>query len=85
MKKHPVPATFLFDSSDPALLRELMKEYGDSESFFTGTNDNGEDMTISIAKTGIITTTFQANKWLRQNFYAADGSREGETFSGRWN
>jgi hypothetical protein len=76
--------TFRFDSTDPQLLRELIREYSGSKSMFSGTNTEGERMTISIAETGIVTNTFQSNGWVRVNYYGTDGLPEGETFDGKW-
>lgn len=78
-------STFRFDSTDPKLLRELIREYGNSKSMFTGTNEDGERMTISIdTENGIVTNTFQSNGWVRVNYYGSDGLPEGETFDGKW-
>lgn len=77
--------TFRFDGSDPKLIRELIRKYGDSDTMFMGTNAEGEQMTISIdAKRGIITNTYQHNGWVRVNHYGLDGLPEGEGFDGRW-
>lgn len=77
--------TFHFDSTSPKQLRQLIKEYGKSNTMFTGTNSEGERMTISIsAKDGIITNTYQNNGWVRVNYYGVDGLPEGETFDGKW-
>lgn len=76
---------FRFDSTDPKLLRELIREYGDSKSTFTGANEEGERMTISIdTENGIVTNTFQSNGWVRVNYYGTDGLPGGETFDGKW-
>lgn len=76
--------TFRFDSTDPQLLRELIRKHGSSEAMYFGTNTEGERMTISIAETGIVTNTFQSNGWVRVNYYGSDGHPEGETFDGKW-
>lgn len=77
--------TFHFDSTSPKHLRQLIKEYGKSNTMFPGTNSDGERMTISInAKEGIITNTYQNNGWIRVNYYGVDGFSEGETFDGKW-
>ena len=78
-------STFRFDSTDPKLLRELIREYGDSNTLFSGTNEEGERMTVSIdTEHGIVTNTFQSNGWVRVNYYGTDGLPEGETFDGKW-
>lgn len=76
---------FYFDSTDPKLIRDLIEKYGDSETMFTGTNEEGELMTFSIdTERGIITNTYQKNGWVRVNYYDTDGYDAGETFDGRW-
>ena len=69
-----------FDSTDPALLRQLMKEHGDSEFPYFGKNEDGETIMISINPDSIVLETFQNNGWTRKNFFDKDGYLEGETF-----
>ena len=69
-----------FDSTDTALLRQLMKEHGDSQFPFFGTNEDGETIEISIIHDGIVLRTFQRNGWIRKNYFDKDGYLEGETF-----
>lgn len=77
--------TFYFDGASPELLRQLIKDHGKSGTMFTGTNSEGEMMTISISsEEGIITNTYQNNGWVRVNYYDVDGICAGETFDGRW-
>lgn len=73
-----------FDSSNPKMLRDLMKEHGRSKFPFYGKNDEGEDIEIHIAEDNIIHKTYQKNGWLRVNYFDADGYPAGETFEGRW-
>ena len=73
-----------FDSTDPALLRSLMKEYGDSKYPFDGENACGEKTEIHIAKDSIIYKTMQKNGWVRVNYFDENGIEAGETFDGRW-
>ncbi|MBP1581121.1 MAG: hypothetical protein J6A26_01825 [Oscillospiraceae bacterium] len=73
-----------FDSNNPKLLRNLMKEHGDSTFPFYGKNDEGEDIEIHICKTNIIFKTYQANGWVRANHFDEDGLPAGEMFEGRW-
>ena len=72
-----------FDPSDLKGMKALMGQYGDSQSMILGTNENGEDVTISIFHDKIITVTYQSNGWIRKNVYHWDNSRE-ELFEGRW-
>lgn len=62
----------------------MTEAYADSGSLFTGTNENGEEVFLSVAEDGLVLVTNQANGWIRVNYYDAEGDREGESFSGRW-
>ena len=65
--------------------KKLIEEYGDSQFPFTGENEDGEMVHISIdTEGGIVLNTFQKNGWVRVNYYDKDGIAEGETFDGRW-
>ena len=72
-----------FDSSDLDGMRRLMDEYGGSSASFDGTNEDTEQVSISIAKDRIDVVTFQDNGWTRRNVYWRDGTRE-ELFEGKW-
>lgn len=61
----------------------LMKEFGDSKQVFSGINEDGEAILISIAKDSIVVKTNQSNGWVRVNYYDENGNPEGETFEGR--
>lgn len=60
----------------------LMDKYGDSDTLYPGTNENGETVHISIFHDKIVVVTFQKNRWIRKNVYWRDGTRE-ELFEGR--
>lgn len=65
--------------------RELIEKFGDSEAMFTGTNADGEMVTVSIHKEkGIVLNTYQENGHVRVNYYGKDGQPEGESFDGKW-
>lgn len=64
--------------------RTLMREFGESETAYSGVNADGEDVLLSIFSDRIIVSTNQCNGWVRINIYDADGYAEGETFKGRW-
>lgn len=64
--------------------RTLMREFGESETAYSGVNADGEDVLLSIFSDRIIVSANQRNGWVRVNFYDADGYAEGETFKGRW-
>ena len=72
-----------FDSTDLDGMRRLMDEYGGSNASFDGTNENIEQVSISIAKDRIDVVTFQDNGWTRRNVYWRDGTRE-ELYEGKW-
>lgn len=72
-----------FDSTDLDGMRRLMDEYGGSSASFDGTNEDIEQISISIAKDRIDVVTFQDNGWTRRNVYWWDGTRE-EIFEGKW-
>lgn len=73
----------LFDPADQNGMIALMDAYGDSTSMYPGTNENGEDINISIFHEKIVVSTMQENGWNRINTYWRDGTRE-ETFDGKW-
>ena len=71
-----------FDRSE--VRRTLMKEFGESETAYSGVNADGEDVLLSIFSDHITVSTNQRNGWVRVNYYDADGYAEGETYKGRW-
>ena len=64
--------------------RTLMRDFGESETAYSGVNADGEDVLLSIFSDHITVSTNQHNGWVRVNYYDADGYAEGETFEGRW-
>lgn len=64
--------------------RTLMKEFGESETAYSGVNADGEDVLLSIFTDHITVSANQRNGWVRVNYYDSDGYAEGETFKGRW-
>lgn len=64
--------------------RTLIREFGKSETAYSGVNADGEDVLLSIFSDHITVFTNQHNGWVRVNYYDADGYAEGETFKGRW-
>lgn len=74
---------FEFDPFDLRGMCKLMDEYGDSDTMFSGTNENGEDVRFSIFHEKIVVVTNQHNGWVRKNIYWRDGTRE-ELFDGKW-
>ena len=64
--------------------RTLMREFGESETAYSGVNADDEDVLLSIFSDHITVSTNQHNGWVRVKYYDADGYAEGETFKGRW-
>lgn len=64
------------DPTDQKSLVDLMDQYGDSTTMYPGTNEEGEDVYISIFPDKVVTSTFQHNGWTRKNIYYRDGTRE---------
>lgn len=79
-----IPNELTQNFGDINVRRELMKLYGESRTAYSGTNEDGEDVLVSIAPDSIVVSTFQSNGWVRKNYYGKDGLPEGETFDGRW-
>ena len=75
--------TIKFDPTDLNGMISLMDDYGDSTTMYPGTNEDGEDIHISIYHDRIVVSTMQENGWNRINTYWRDGTRE-ETFDGKW-
>lgn len=74
--------TIHLDPTDLSSMISLMDAYGDSDTLFPGTNEDGETVHISIFHDKIVVVTFQTNRWIRKNVYWRDGTRE-ELFEGR--
>ena len=67
---------FELNPSDwPAMLK-LMDEYSDSDSPFSGTDECGNRVLISVNRDNITTQTFQSNGWIRTNIYNRFGENE---------
>ena len=64
--------------------RTLMREFGESQTAYSGVNADGEDVLLTIFTDHITVSTNQHNGWVRVNYYDADDYAEGETFKGRW-
>lgn len=65
--------------------KQIMSEYGDSDTAFLGTNDNGETVMMSVFKDKIIVETHQNNGWVRKDYYDENGYYEAEMYEGKWN
>lgn len=67
--------------TDPKYVQMCVNKYlGLSGS---STNSNGEEVTVIVRSDSVEVTTFQHNRWVRQNIYWTDGTVE-EMFDGRW-
>lgn len=64
--------------------RKVIELYKDSDTSYSGVNEDGETVLVSISETGLVVKTFQSNGWCRVNYYDSNGVAEGETFEGRW-
>ena len=51
---------------------------------FSGENEDGECVFLSISESGMILRTEQENGWVRVNYYDQDGYATGEGFDGKW-
>lgn len=72
-----------FDNIDNR--REIIRLFNDIDTALTGNNENGETVELHISKDALITKTYQANGWVRVNYYDNNGEMTDETFEGRWN
>lgn len=69
--------------SNLSSMRSLMEKYGNSEFPFSGKNNEGEMVEISIFHDFITVKTYQSNGWVRLDSFWKDGTTE-QTFDGRW-
>lgn len=64
--------------------KKLMELYGNSDTMFSGVNQDGESVLLSIWPTSMVLTTFQSNGWTRIDTFGADGHKESEVYDGKW-
>ncbi len=74
---------FTVDPADYDGMVSIMDQYGDAEGIFTGHNDSGEGITVTVSQDDLMVTTCQKNGWVRKNIYYRDGTSE-ELFDGKW-
>lgn len=67
---------FRINPSDYKGMIRLMDKYGNEPLPFSGKNDKGESVIISVNPDNITIQTFQKNGWMRTNAYYRDGSTE---------
>lgn len=72
------------DFAEIEVRKQIIEQYGNSDMPFEGVNADGEMTELHVAPDGIIKKTYQANGWLRVNYYDANGHDDGETFEGKW-
>lgn len=68
------------DTSSPENLKKLMKGHGTSKCAYSGKNQDGENVLVSINDDSICVATMQSNGWTRKNYFDSDGYPCGETF-----
>ncbi|MFS0878219.1 hypothetical protein [Solibacillus isronensis] len=71
---------------NPNERKELIAFMQNTENgMYGGKNADGERVVVLVeAGEGLEIETFQANGWIRANYYDNDGFSEGETFLGRY-
>ena len=79
-----IPNELTKDFGDIECRRKLIELYGNSSTAYSGVNEDGEDVLVSIDTTGIVVKTNQSNGWVRVNYYDETGDAAGETYEGRW-
>lgn len=72
------------DTDDLEGMIALMDELGsEPDTIYSGGNESGETLHISIFPDKISVLVFQGNGWLRRSVYHRDGTSE-EIYEGRW-
>lgn len=61
---------------DVKYLQELCNTHSQYPSMLFGTDDRGEDVSISINSDSVVLMTYQDNNVTRENIYRVDGSQE---------
>lgn len=74
----------ILDFSNPEEVKEAIKRYRHLDHSVDGINQNGEQQHISFSESGAVLTTYQANGFVRINYFDENGQLEGEAFDGRW-
>lgn len=64
--------TINFDPHDWKGMRELCNRANEFKVPWSGTNEDGEHIMISVNEDNITVETFQKNGWLRENVYWVD-------------
>ena len=79
-----IPNELTKNFADDKTRKEIIEKFTDYKQAFFGKNEDGEDVEIHIAESGIILKTYQNNGWLRVNYYDENGYAEDEVFNGKW-
>lgn len=82
MERIPNSLSFRFNTVEGR--QQMIRKYSSSKSMYFGKNEDGEDVYLSIAKSGMVLKTEQHNGWVRVNYYDQNGFPTGESFDGRW-
>ena len=80
--KIPNELSCRFDTAEGR--KEIIWQYADSDTMFTGENSDGETVYLSVSETGMVLKTEQENGWVRVNYYDENGCSTGEGFDGKW-
>lgn len=78
------PDDLMKNFEDAACRRQLIKQYGDSRAVAVGMNDRGEEVLISVTRTGIVISTYLKSRWIKKGYYNEDGQAVLEEIDGRW-
>ena len=72
------------NTDDRESMIALMDELGsETDTIYSGVNESGETLHISVFPDKISVLVFQGNGWLRRSVYHRDGTSE-EIYEGRW-
>lgn len=69
-------AIFKLDPTDAEGMCRIMDEFCDEPGPFSGTDEEGNPVLISVNKDNITVQTFQKNDWIRTNVYNRYGENE---------
>lgn len=69
-------AIFKLDPSDAEGMCRIMDEFCNEPCPFSGTDEEGNSVLISVNKDNITVQTFQKNDWIRTNIFNRTGENE---------
>lgn len=80
-----IPAELTMKFNTISGRKELIRQYGHFHGMYVGSNEDGEEVQMSIdSERGIDVRTKQSNGWIRVNHYDTDGVQDSEGYEGRW-